>query len=478
MPRNIREPLVPFTPTLVRPTLCLLLMLHWGLPAAAVDVVLALDRSLSMNTNDPDRDSLKGAELFSEMLNPDDRLALTTFAQDGQSLLPLTPLSDARTLKQLIGLIRQVKMNGTRTDFSAALRLAYRTHSDGLREPPAKRILVLFSDGELNLGSEGATQAARAAIIDELIPQFQAAGIQIHGVAFSPEADLGFLRLLTDATGGQSFRADQPEDIYLAFVKLFEQADHPLTAPVINGVVDVDANVHELKLLVKRGPHDTPIKLTDPSQRELSAGDQRPGVAWHSTPHFDHITIQQPEAGSWKITADNPEKRAYLESDLDLEATVPTQAQVDETVTVAARLTHRGAVDAQLLSSARFTATVLDDSGAVQQRLDLKPDAAGQADPQWRGALRFPALGTFQIRVAAEGQGFQRGKVYSIRILEAGAAAPTQAPRTVDAENRHSAMLILVSGNLVLVVLLAGGASIWWWRRRRRNKPLDFEPDE
>ncbi|WP_200374722.1 VWA domain-containing protein [Thiocystis violacea] len=465
---------MPSNPVSARLILGLLLMLSWGLPAAAVDVVLALDRSLSMNANDPNRHSLKGAELFGELLGQDDRLSLTTFAQDAPSLMPLTPLSDRQALERILGLIRGISMDGTRTDFTAALRLAYRHHSASGGDRDAKRILVLFTDGQLNLGNEEATQTARATIIDELVPQFQEAGIQIYGIAFSPEADLGFLRLLTDTTGGRAFRAERPEDIYLAFLKLFEQADLPLTTAVIDGAVEVDANVRELKLLVQRGVNDAPTTLMDPSQHELVAGDQRPGVDWRSTANFDHITIQQPEAGSWKITADSQDKRAYIESDLDLEATIPLLANVDEAVAIAAKLTYRGGdVEARLSGNTRFTATVLDESGAVQQEVELQPDAGQQPLQDHRGVLRFPAPGSFQIRVSAEGEGFERAKTYSISLLRAQ-PMPGGAD---DTETRRSALALLMLGNLVLAALLGIGIGLWWWRRNRRKDCDDFTED-
>ena len=473
---NLRNSTIRTSPAPVNLTvigLALFCLLLGALPApalAAVDVVLALDRSLSMNSNDPRRDSLKGAELFTELLQTGDRLSLLTFGHDSQILMPLKTLDDPSRRNQALDLVRGIVMDGTRTDFSAALRSAYRTLTAGGRDPEAKRILVIFTDGQLNLGSEQATAQARAEIIDKLIPRFQAAGLQIHGVAFSPESDIDFLRLLTDSTGGQAFRAERPEDIYPAFVKLFEQADQPLTAPVVDGQVEVDANVRELKLLVQRDPNGAPTRLTDPSQRELTAGDKVEGVTWRSTEHFDHITIQQPEAGSWQISGQNQDKRAYLESDLDLEAKLPVLATVDESATVAARLIYRGqGVDERLASNTAFSATLLDAAGTPLQRIDLRPDmSAPQATRRHQGPLSFTAPGPYQVRVTAESESFQRTKILSMSVLPADQPPATSDDLLFDDE-QGAAIAIVVGANLVLLVIggIAGG--IWWWRRRRRK---------
>ncbi|WP_281350238.1 vWA domain-containing protein [Allochromatium palmeri] len=437
---------------------------------AAVDVALALDRSLSMNSNDPGRDSLKGAELFTELLQSGDRLSLLTFGQDAQILMPLKALNAQSTREQVLELVRRVTMDGTRTDFSAALRGAYKFLASSGRDPDAKRILVLFTDGQLNLGSEAATEQARAEIINQLIPRFQAAGIQIHGVAFSPEGDIDFLRLLTDSTGGQAFRAERPEDIYPAFVKLFEQADQPLTAPVVEGRVEVDANVRELKLLVQRDANGAPTRLTDPSQRELTADDQMEGVTWRRTEHFDHITIQQPEAGSWQISGESLDERAYLESDLDLEAKLPVLATVDEAVTVAARLVYRGqGVDERLASNTAFSATVLDTAGTPKQRLDLKPDmTAPQTTRRHQGQLNFTDPGPYQVRVTAESESFQRTKLLSMSLLPADQPPATDDDVRFD-DDQHLALAIVIGGNLILLVVGGSLGGLWWWRRRQKT---------
>ncbi|AFL76299.1 vWA domain-containing protein [Thiocystis violascens] len=480
-------------PVAVRLNLLALLAILTCMPAEAVDVVLTLDRSLSMKANDPNRDSTKGAELFGELLGAEDRLALTTFAQESERLLALTPLSGTGTRERVSSLIKQVRMDGIRTNFEAALRTAYRLYPDQPPDPANERVLVLFSDGQLNLGNEDANQTSRAAVIKEIIPKFQAAGIRILGVAFSPEADLAFLRRLADATGGQAFRADKPADIYDAFVRLFEQTDQPLTAPVIDGEVKVDANVRELKLLVKRDTGDGPMQLTDPSGRTFGVDEQTPGVDWKSTPYFDRISIQQPEAGSWKVTSDNADKKAYIESDLDLHATLPVLASLDETVTVVAKLLYRGvAVDPSLMKNTRFTATSLDASGVIQQQLELQPGASDPTARNYRGTFAFSTPGLFQVRVSAEGVDFQRQKTYFLTILgteqpesanaQAGAGSPDNATDAdspdSDPSNQRAAFFMLLLGNLGLLALAGVGVGVWWWRRRGRIEPDEVDPDD
>ncbi|SDX85965.1 von Willebrand factor type A domain-containing protein [Allochromatium warmingii] len=452
--------------------LVLALMFGFGIASAqaSTDVILALDRSLSMNNNDPGRDSLQGATLFTELLNPTDRLGLLTFGQDAPLLRDLKVL-DADTQRQsAIEQIQSLVMNGTRTDFGAALRTAYQQFNAAKRDVTTKRLLLIFTDGQLNLGSDAATNAARAEIINTWIPRYQAAGIQIHGVAFSPEGDSDFLHLLTDSTGGQALRAEHPEDIYLAFVKLFEQTDQPLTAPVVAGRVTVDANVRELKLLIPRDHTAPPTALTDPSQRTLTADAPGAGVIWHPTTHFDHIVITNPTPGIWAISNLNPNQRAYLESDLDLSATLPVLATVGQPLTVTARLVYHGqAVDAQLADTTLLSATVLDATGTPLHRVELTPElTTAQTPVSYQGQLQLTAPGPYQIQVMAEHESFQRTKILSMSLLPAD-QPPATADDLVD-EEQVAALSIVLVANLILLLVIGSGAGLWWWRRQQRRK--------
>lgn len=459
----------------------LLLVLGASNAAAALEVMLELDRSLSMANNDPRRDSLEGIRVFSALLRSDDRLSMATFAETAELRLARTRMTGAEARRAIDEVLRGVKMNGTRTDFGAALRLGYDSYG---RRPAAagdERLLVLFTDGQLNLGSETATREARRAIFDEVLPRYQAAGIRIYGVAFSPDADLQFLERLAEATGGQAFRAERPEDLYAAFVQLFERVDEPLTAPIVDGKVEVDANVQGLELLVRRGLDGERMHLIDPSNREVAAGDRNAGVEWLASDEFDHVRVREPAPGTWRVATSSADKKAYIESDLDLDADVPSHARVGEPLTLTAHLTFRGPdPDPALLEGARLQVRVHEGSGAQQPPVWLEPVAADQGARHFRGDLRFATVGDARIEITADGTGFRRTKNYRIRILDAEAPVAETPPSgavepppggavslSADAQSQRSAAMTLLSANLFILAVLGAAAGLWWWRRRR-----------
>lgn len=442
--------------------------------AVAVELVLALDRSGSMRANDPHRDSVRGVELFSDLLKPEDSLAFLAFAEKAELLLPMTPLTVPKARETMAKLASRIKMNGSLTNFEAALRKAHEEFSRSSHDPLSERIVVLFTDGEIDLGDAAANQAALSSVTSELVPKFKADGIRLYGVAFSAKADLEFLRGLSEATGGQAFRVEQPSDVYKFFVRLFEEADQPLVAPIQDGRVTVDENVSELKLLVSRSSDDGSILMRDPHGVPIREGDRHPGVEWQHSPRFDRITVHQPAPGSWSVEGPNGDQKAYIASDLDLVAKLPALARIGESVSVSAQLTYQGqaVTDPVMLKNVAFKARILGESGATAEL----HEAAVQGLPEASGTLSFAEPGTHQVRISAEHPGYQRSKVLSISIIPSWVSgngdskeAPPVANRQEGTEKSQSGAAVkLIWVNLILFGVLGVVAVLWRLLLRRR----------
>lgn len=444
--------------------------------ATPVDVVLALDHSGSMKRTDPNRDSVRGVELFADLLGKDDRLAFLSFAERGERLLPLTSLALPGARERLFQRAQAVPMNGQLTDFGAALPLAYADFTQQASHSNAQRLLVIFSDGQLDLGSETANRAAQAAILAQL-PAFRDAGIRIYGVAFSPEADLAFLRQLADATGGQAIRAERVADIYSAFVRLFEDTDQPLAVPVREGRVAVDAEVKELKLLVGRDSEQEQIRLVDPSGTEFGEQNRPPGLEWRHHGPFDRITVTQPAVGSWQVLGTQGEKKAYLDSDLDVSVALPPQFRAGEPATLGVQLRYRD----QPLNDPRLLAGVSVAVTAPPDPLALRLQAQAEHPQDFQGELRFAAAGDYRLTVLAESPVFQRRRELSVTVLPAIPAPPAPAsaavttsppkPPPVPESSPSPRSLSSVLGWVMAVnLILVLGGGLWFWRYRAGQK--------
>ncbi|HEY6598944.1 MAG TPA: VWA domain-containing protein, partial [Pseudomonadales bacterium] len=192
-----------------------------SLPSTGRDLMLAVDISGSMNTEDMEIDGRQTnrltvvKEVVSDFIarRAGDRVGLILFGSNAYLQAPLT--FDLATVEQLLR-EAPVGIAGGKTAVGDAIGLAVKR----LRTRPAEsRVLILLTDGANNVGEvppEKAAELARAEGIkihtvgvgaDALkIPGFWG---ELGGRIVNPSADLDAkaLQQIADTTGGQFFRA-------------------------------------------------------------------------------------------------------------------------------------------------------------------------------------------------------------------------------------------------------------------------------
>lgn len=179
---------------------------------AARDVVLAIDISGSMDTQDfrtPDGQRLQRLAAVKEVVTgflaqrEGDRVALIVFGSKAHVQAPLT--EDLDTVSGLLGQT-SVGMAGPHTALGDAIGLAIRTFEASEIE---QRLLILLSDGSDTASAMSPVNAAEIAA---------SRGVEIHAIGVGdPNArgdarvDLGALRDIAARTGGAYFFADDLE---------------------------------------------------------------------------------------------------------------------------------------------------------------------------------------------------------------------------------------------------------------------------
>src|SRR5690606_18786011 len=89
-------------------------------------------------------------------LRPDDRVAIVTFSDEAALRLPMTPLTEADTVRRVIATLQPLQS----TNLEAGLRVGYAHAREHLR-PGALNRVVLLSDGEANVGQTDPEVLAR-----------------------------------------------------------------------------------------------------------------------------------------------------------------------------------------------------------------------------------------------------------------------------------------------------------------------------
>jgi len=197
---------------------------------APVTVGLIIDSSGSMGAN---RDRVIAAAVaFAKNSNPEDDMFALAFNENVNPALPDdTPFTrDIPTLR--LALYKAIKARGQSAGYNAVeAGLNYLE-----RGKDERKVLVLVSDG-----GDNASTISRA----EIMARAQASNAVIYTVAvidpLEQEADPGFLRQLSEASGGQSF---QPESV-TGVGKVLEKVAHDIRNMYTVGYVPPAASRNE-----------------------------------------------------------------------------------------------------------------------------------------------------------------------------------------------------------------------------------------
>lgn len=193
-----------------------------------IDIVLAMDISLSMLARDFEPDRLEASKDVAARFFRDrgtDRMGIVVFAGQPFTLCPLTADKGA-----LITLLQQAQA-GFIEDGSTAIGDGIATAINRLRESDARsKVIILLTDGENNAGNVDPLQASEIASLYGI--RLYTIGVGTQGIAIGPvqiiegnilfgpvpvEIDEKTLSMAAESTGGRYFRATNKqalEEIY------------------------------------------------------------------------------------------------------------------------------------------------------------------------------------------------------------------------------------------------------------------------
>ena len=173
-----------------------------------IDIMLALDVSLSMRANDFFPSRLEAAkQVLAEFVEnrKGDRIGLVIFGKDAAALVPLT--FDYPVLAQFIQRIQFSLVNGEQT----AIGMGLMTALSKLEDSKAKsKVVILLTDGENNAGRVAPLVAAEAAKTLGIRVYTIGVGSDVPASIFGgrePGLDEEVLTQIADMTGGLYFRA-------------------------------------------------------------------------------------------------------------------------------------------------------------------------------------------------------------------------------------------------------------------------------
>ena len=513
---------------------CLLLFLTGSFAAQAaggkggVDAVLIMDSSGSMAKNDPDKLRVPAAKMFMSLLGAQDRIGLISFSDNGYPVLHLTapgPSTNARILASA----DKVSSRGVYTNLHAALEkglaMLEREGKDG-----QEKMLVLMSDGKMDVGNTDEDWALTQKLQDELLQTAKERGIKVYSIAFTEASDVELLKQMANETGALFKLARTDQDLHEVFSAIFESAKDPDMLPIEGGEFVVDASIEEVTIVASKEREDVRIYLRTPDGKQLGAENANDKLKWFVSHHFDMITLSNPEPGTWKLLYTGGKNRAYIVTNMTLNHNPQqTSVSVGEDMVLEAWLEQDGKLlDREaVLTNTKFLMEIQDPGGA-SVRFDLFDRGEfgdrAVADGIYANTLSYENPGTYRISIIAEGETFQRQKTVHFEVAappvslqqpatepgaevveeaapepepvpepetaaepepEAAEVAPEPAPEAEPApaaepKKKKGISLGLAIGVFVGVNLLLGGIGfgIWWFLKKRKQGAADADNED
>ena len=457
---------------------CLLLLLFIGpgnaLADAALgdglrpDVRLLIDISGSMKDSDPENLRAPALDLIVRLLPEGAKAGVWSFGQDVQ-LLVEHRVVDAAWREAAMKAVTEIDNSGQLTNIPAALEAAM--YDFDRLDPAYRTSIILLTDGKVDVSESPMTNAlaARSLLADDA-PFLGSAGIPVHTIALSSEADWGFLHSLAKTTGGIAEQVETAEKLTEVFYRSLEMVAPTSRVPIEGQSFEIDPSVQEFTALVFFDDSKAVAGLVSPTGRRYTSAETHAGIAWFRNRKFALVTVTAPASGKWRLVAPGAaDARVTVISDLRLEVDpLPYSLPAGKRAELGLRLREGGKIvrDAEVLSVFSLSVEVENPAG-VSSIYDVSGEYAVPEDGEFR--VTIPGMempGRYKITARLRGETLERELPGHVEVLPApgNTAISTKGDEVPESDFRAP---ILRFGLILLGIALLVS---WFLRRRRLRK--------
>ena len=388
------------------------------------DVRVLIDISGSMKKNDPNNLRAPALDLLVQLLPAKSKAGVWTFGNFVNMVVPHGEVTADWRLKAS-SQAKSIKSVALRTNIGLVLEKA--NYDRDPQSFPAsndfQKSVILLTDGMVDISADAETnQRERERLLNEILPEYESAGVAIHTIALSRNADIDLLQSLSRATNGIFALAESAADLNKVFLRAVDQAAAGDRVPLEDNRFLIDTSVEEFTVLVFKRPEASATQLTSPSGEVFNASTARSGMKWLSHGSYDLVTIKEPIAGEWLINAEfDPENRVTIVSDLQLSTgALPANVYIGQPQQLTVQLNDggRAITDKNFLDLLTVSAAVArvgaDSNFQVWQKV-LQPSAV-QSSVYRRNLDMLTDDGPFAISVLVDGKTFKRERQMNVMV--------------------------------------------------------------
>lgn len=382
------------------------------------DVRVLIDISGSMKQNDPHNLRRPALDLLIGLFPKGAKAGVWTFGEKVAVLVPDQNVSEGwRALARSKG--PKITSDSLFTNIPAVLEAAAENTDSAYRTS-----IILLTDGMVDISkSDAENRAARAHLLNDVLPRLRSAGIVVHTVALSKEADRELMERLAADTGGLFAVAETADQLKQVFLQAFDAAAPAEQVPLAGNHFLVDSSIEELTALVLHKP-GKPVQLISPDNKRQSFANHGDDFKWFEGDGFDLITVTKPYEGEWNVVADLEKgSRVTIVSNLSLAASRYSESLFVGAgpLEMMAALKQQGEAikDPTFIKLVKFGVSAQRREDGKQWSLDLSAENPTPADGYFRSAMSMLGeAGTYELAVTAEGKTFQRSQKQTVAVRE------------------------------------------------------------
>ncbi|MFV1982316.1 MAG: VWA domain-containing protein [Thiohalomonadales bacterium] len=386
------------------------------------DLRILIDVSGSMKVNDPQNLRAPSVRLLIGLIPDGTKAGIWTFGKYVNMQVKLGVV-DEKWKKNARIEAKKIHSRGLYTNIEDALKKS--SFDWKLPDLNTNRHIILLTDGMVDISKDPAINLkSRNKIINYYLPKLKTAGVKIHTIALSKQADHELLKLLSVSTDGWYELIEDPKKLHRIFLRLFEKSTSANVLPLENNLFKVDKSITDMTVLAFN-TKETTTKLITPAKKTITEKNKPDSITWFHEDGYDLITITKPEVGDWQLDAPiDKDNRVLVVTNLSLFVNdIPNNVLLNQQILIKAELKQKekNIHNQNFLKLVKIIAikkSLNDPKVSIRLYDDGKNRDKQANDGIYNSEIRSPLrAGVFEIVVNAQGPTFQRQRQFLVNVF-------------------------------------------------------------